>query len=332
MTAMKILVTGGAGYIGSHTAKALAKAGHEPVVFDNLSTGHRWAVKWGPLIEVDLADIPAIRRALQDHAIDAVIHFAASAYVGESMQDPGKYFQNNVTNSLNLLQAMNETGVKKIVFSSSCATYGMPEFLPITEDHPQNPVNPYGESKLMVEKMLRWYGEIHDFKWIALRYFNAAGADPDGEIGEVHDPETHLIPLAIEAALKPEKKLSVFGTDYPTPDGSAIRDYIHVTDLASAHVLALESIDRINNQALNLGTGNGVSVLEIVKKVSELSGNAVEPIFDSRRPGDPPILVADPDKAEAVLGWKPVCSDIDVCLKTALAWEKKTIKNMGFKN
>ena len=320
---MKVLVTGGAGYIGSHTAKALAEAGHDPVVFDNLSTGHQWAVKWGPLVESDLADISAIRRALKEHAIDAVIHFAASAYVGESMNDPGKYFQNNVVNSLNLFQAMNDVGVKKIVFSSSCATYGMPESLPIAEEHPTNPVNPYGESKLMVEKMLRWFRDIHDFKWIALRYFNAAGADPGGEIGEVHEPETHLIPLALEAAMDPSKKLMVFGTDYPTTDGSAIRDYIHVSDLAQAHVLALESIDRINNQVFNLGTGSGVSVLEIVKQVSELSGNPIEPIFSERRPGDPAVLVADSAKVKSILRWKPVYSDISVCLKTAMAWMKK---------
>ena len=319
---MKVLVTGGAGYIGSHTAKALARAGHEPVVFDNLSTGHRWALKWGPLIEADLADKVAIRNALDDSGIDAVIHFAACAYVGESMQEPGKYFQNNVAGTLNLLEAMGEAGVKKIVFSSSCATYGVPESLPINEDHPLTPVNPYGESKLMVEKMLRWYGEIHGVKWISLRYFNAAGADPDGEIGEVHDPETHLIPLAIEAALDKSKKLSVFGTDYPTPDGSAVRDYIHVADLAHAHLLALDGIDRVSNQVFNLGTGTGISVLEIVNRVSELTGKAVEPVYEGRRPGDPPVLVADPGKAQRVLGWKASCSDVDVCLKTALAWMK----------
>lgn len=319
---MRVLVTGGAGYIGSHTAKALARAGHEPVVFDNLSTGHRWAVKWGPLVEADLADRAAIGNALSDHAIDAVIHFAACAYVGESMQDPGKYFRNNVSGTLNLLDAMQEMGVKKIVFSSSCATYGMPEFLPISEDHPTNPVNPYGESKLMVEKMLRWYGEIHDLKWISLRYFNAAGADPDGEIGEVHDPETHLIPLAIAAALDESMRLAVFGTDYPTPDGSAVRDYIHVADLAGAHLLALESMDRINNQAFNLGTGNGVSVLEIIKRVSGVSGKTIEPVLGERRAGDPPVLVADAQKAKRVLGWKPLYPDVSDCLKTAMEWMK----------
>jgi len=317
---MKVLVTGGAGYIGSHTAKALAGAGHEPVVFDNLSTGHKWAVKWGPMIEADLADSAAIRNALDNHGIEAVIHFAACAYVGESMQKPGKYFQNNVAGTLSLLEAMHGAGVKKIVFSSSCATYGVPESLPISEDHPTHPVNPYGESKLMVEKMLRWYGEIHGLKWISLRYFNAAGADPDGGIGEVHVPETHLIPLAIEAALDRSKPLSVFGTDYPTPDGSAIRDYIHVADLASAHLLALDSMDRINNQVFNLGTGDGVSVHEIVKRVSELAGKPVEPVFDQRRIGDPPVLVADPGKARRILGWDPFYSDIDACLKTALDW------------
>jgi len=317
---MRVLVTGGAGYIGSHTAKALAEAGHEPVVFDNLSTGHKWAVKWGPLIEADLADRAAIRKALDDHGIDAVIHFAACAYVGESMQDPGKYFQNNVAGTLNLLEAMHGAGVSKIVFSSSCATYGIPESLPLNEDHPTIPVNPYGESKLMVEKMLRWFGEIHGFKWISLRYFNAAGADPDCEIGEVHIPETHLVPLAIEAALDKSKKLSVFGTDYPTPDGTAIRDYIHVTDLAGAHLLALDAMERVKNQVFNLGTGTGASVKEIVERVSGLSGNPIEPVYEKRRPGDPAVLVADYGKASRVLGWKPTFSDISVCLKTALAW------------
>jgi len=317
---MRVLVTGGAGYIGSHTAKALAEAGHEPVVFDNLSTGHKWAVKWGPLIEADLADRAAIRKALDDHGIDAVIHFAACAYVGESMQDPGKYFKNNVAGTLNLLEAMHGAGVSKIVFSSSCATYGIPESLPLNEDHPTIPVNPYGESKLMVEKMLRWFGEIHGFKWISLRYFNAAGADPDCEIGEVHIPETHLVPLAIEAALDKSKKLSVFGTDYPTPDGTAIRDYIHVTDLAGAHLLALDAMERVKNQVFNLGTGTGASVKEIVERVSGLSGNPIEPVYEKRRPGDPAVLVADYGKASRVLGWKPTFSDISVCLKTALAW------------
>lgn len=317
---MRVLVTGGAGYIGSHTAKALARAGHEPVVFDNLSTGHQWAVKWGPLIEADLANEAAIRDSLIKYAIDAVIHFAACAYVGDSMHDPGKYFQNNVVHSLNLLRAMNEAGVKKIVFSSSCATYGMPESLPINEDHPLNPVNPYGESKRMMENMLRWYGEIHGFKWISLRYFNAAGADREGEIGEVHDPETHLIPLAIGAALDESRKLAVFGTDYPTPDGTAIRDYIHVADLASAHLLALESMDRIHNQIFNLGTGTGVSVQEIVNLVSRLASRRIELVYEPRRPGDPPVLVADAGKARRVLGWEPIHSDVAACLKTALDW------------
>jgi UDP-arabinose 4-epimerase len=317
---MRILVTGGAGYIGSHAAKALARAGHEPVVFDNLSTGHRWAVKWGPLIVADLADGAAIREALTQYAIDSVIHFAACAYVGESMHDPGKYFQNNVANTLNLLEAMNEAGVKKMVFSSSCATYGMPESLPINEAHPLNPVNPYGESKRMVENMLRWYGDIHGLKWISLRYFNAAGADPEGELGEVHDPETHLIPLAIRAALDESRKLAVFGTDYPTPDGTAIRDYIHVTDLAAAHLLALESMDQIFNQIFNLGTGSGVSVQEIVDLVSELASRRIDPVYEPRRPGDPPVLVADAGKARRVLGWEPVYYDVTTCLRTALYW------------
>ena len=322
---MKVLVTGGAGYIGSHTAKALAGAGHEPVVFDNLSTGHRWAVKWGPLIEGDLADRAVIQKVFSDYAIDAVIHFAACAYIGESMNDPGKYFSNNVAGTLNLLEAMRVAGVDKIVFSSSCAVYGIPEFLPLTEEHPTRPVNPYGESKLMVEKMLRWYGEIHGLKWISLRYFNAAGADPDGETGEVHDPETHLVPLAIAAALDERKKLAVFGTDYSTSDGSAIRDYIHVDDLARAHLLALKSMDRIGSQVFNLGTGSGVSVLEIVRQVSDLAGKTIEPVFDKRREGDPPVLVADAQKAKRVLGWAPAYTDVSGCITTAMAWMKNGI-------
>ena len=228
-----ILVTGGAGYIGSHTCKALADAGYTPVTFDNLVYGHEWAVKWGPLIEGDLADGDLLRKTLQEYDIGAVIHFAAYAYVGESMQDPGKYFRNNVTNTINLLDAMVERGIGQIVFSSTCATYGTPERVPIDEQHPQHPVNPYGETKLVIERALHWYSQAHKLRAAALRYFNAAGADPDAGIGEDHDPETHLIPLVIETALGRRSHVDIFGTDYPTPDGSAVRDYIHVTDLAS---------------------------------------------------------------------------------------------------
>jgi len=320
---LNILVTGGAGYIGSHTAKALSKAGHHPVVFDNLSRGHKWAVKWGPFVKADLSNIADIEKAFVEYEIEAVIHFAASAYVGESMKNPYHYFNNNVVNSLNLLQAMHNRKVKKIVFSSSCATYGLPISLPISETHPTMPVNPYGESKLMVEKMIRWYGDIFDFNWIALRYFNAVGADPDGELGEIHIPETHLIPLAIEAALDHSKELSVYGTDYPTNDGSAVRDYVHVSDLANAHLTALESINSHGGQIFNLGTGNGVSVFEIIKIATDLSGKSFKPSLCARRQGDPAVLIADVSKAKKMLGWEPRYSEISFCLQTALDWVLK---------
>lgn len=321
---MKVLVTGGAGYIGSHTAKALAQAGHEPVVFDNLSAGHRWAVRWGPLVEGDLADKALISRVLELYEIQAVVHFAASAYVGESMQNPRKYFRNNVVNTLNLLDAMMDNRVKTIVFSSTCATYGDPERLPLTEDHPQNPVNPYGESKLFVEQMLKWYGQAYDLKWAALRYFNAAGADPDGEIGENHTPESHLIPLAIQAAMGRRPYLEVFGTEYPTPDGSAVRDYIHVTDLADAHLRALGHLwDGGENLALNLGSGDGYSVREIISTVERVSGLSVPVRLTVPRPGDPAKLVADPSEAQRVLGWVPQFEGIESIIGTAWNWHSR---------
>ena len=239
---MRILVTGGAGYIGSHTAKLLAAAGHEPVIFDDLSQGHEWAVKWGPLERGSLSDPARLAEVFAGRKIDAVVHFAANALVGESMSNPAKYFQNNTVGSLNLLNAMREAGVDTIVFSSTCATYGDPVRVPIDESHPQSPVNPYGESKLMVEKILRWYGDSYGLRWMALRYFNAAGAAPDGEIGEDHDPESHLIPLVIGAALGTRPPVKIFGTDYPTPDGTAVRDYVHVMDLADAHLRAIERL------------------------------------------------------------------------------------------
>src|SRR6185369_9403550 len=273
---MSILIVGGAGYIGSHTAKLVAASGRRPVVFDNLVYGHRAAVKWGPLVEGDLADPAAIRRALSEHAVEAVIHFAAYAYVGESMTDPGKYFRNNVAGTINLLDAMVARGVRHLVFSSTCATYGLPREVPISEDHPQVPVNPYGESKLAVERILHWYGQAHGLRYAALRYFNAAGADPDAEVGEDHDPETHLIPLAIAAARGQGEALSIFGTDYPTPDGTAVRDYIHVADLAQAHVAALAALEKgAASLRLNLGTGRGSSVREVVAAVERATGSKV---------------------------------------------------------
>lgn len=316
-----VLVTGGAGYIGSHTAKTLARAGFQPVVLDDLSTGHRWAVRWGPLIEADLGDRAAVRAALQGYGIRAVIHFAARAYVGESMRDPRGYFRNNVVHSLELLDAMLDAGVDVIVFSSSCATYGLPEVLPITEDHPQRPLSPYGESKLVVERALHWYGHAYGLRWLALRYFNAAGADPEGELGEVHHPETHLIPRAILAVLGRVGPLEVYGTDYPTPDRTAIRDYVHVTDLADAHVLGLRYLlDGGGSMALNLGTGCGHSVREVVAAVERVGGGPVPLREAPRRPGDPPALVADARRAREVLGWQPRYSELDAIVETAWRW------------
>ena len=316
-----VLVTGGAGYIGSHTCKALAAAGYSPIALDSLVYGHRWAVRWGPLERVDLADRDAVERALRDHRVDAVIHFAAYAYVGESMTDPGKYFRNNVANTLNLLEAMRAASVRTIVFSSTCATYGVPDAVPIAEDHPQRPVNPYGESKLFIERALHWHGVADGLRWMALRYFNAAGADPDGEIGEDHDPETHLIPLAIETALGRRRELQVMGTDYPTPDGTAVRDYIHVTDLADAHVRALRHLAEDGTSgALNLGTGNGHSVREVVAMVERVSGRKVNTRNAPRRAGDPPALVAAPGRARELLGWEPRWSSLESIVRTAYRW------------
>jgi UDP-glucose-4-epimerase GalE len=317
----RVLVTGGAGYIGSHTAKFLHGAGFEPIVLDDLSAGHEWAVKWGPLVEGNLSDGALLQHVLYAHKITAVIHFAASAYVSESMQDPKKYFRNNVTNTLTLLDQMLEAGVKHIVFSSSCATYGIPQSVPIREEEPQNPVNPYGESKLFAERVLRWYGEAYGLSWMALRYFNAAGADPDSELGEDHSPETHLIPLAMDAALGQRPSLEIYGSDYATPDGTAVRDYVHVTDLADAHVQALRYLlSAGKSTAVNLGTGRGYSVQEVVAAVEHATRSRIPVRTAHRRPGDPPQLVADPRKAAALLGWEPRYSDIETIVETAWCW------------
>ena len=318
----RVLITGGAGYIGSHTAKRLAAAGFEPVVLDDLSTGHAEAVRWGPFVQADLADPGAVRDALQKHGISAVVHFAACAYVGESMLNPRKYFRNNVVNTLNLLDAMLDCGVQTIVFSSTCATYGLPRRLPITEAHPQRPANPYGESKLFVERVLRWYGEIHGLHWFALRYFNAAGADPDGEIGEEHSPEPHLVPRAIQAALGRGPEIQVYGQDYPTPDGTAIRDYVHVCDLADAHLLALHYLSGGGaSGACNLGTGQGHSVTEVILTVEQATGRKVPRLNAERRAGDPPALVAGTAKARRLLGWQPRFPDLRPIIETAVNWE-----------
>jgi UDP-arabinose 4-epimerase len=317
---VSVLIVGGAGYIGSQTAKAVAAAGLDPVVFDNLVYGHEWAVKWGPLVRGDLADRPLLTDVMKQHRVDAVIHFAAYAYVGESVTNPRKYFGNNVTGSLNLLDAMLDAGVRDVVFSSTCATYGEPQRVPISEDHPQNPVNPYGETKLAVEKMLHWYAQAYGIRYAALRYFNAAGADPDGEVGETHAPETHLIPLAIEAALG-TGELAIFGTDYPTPDGTAIRDYIHVADLADAHLRALAKLrDGTPSLRLNLGTGQGQSVRAVIAAVSRVTGKSVRTREVGRRAGDPPALVADARQAGAALGWKPRYPELDTIVEHAVRW------------
>ena len=316
-----VLVTGGAGYIGSHATKTLSERGFRPVVLDNLSLGHRWAVRHDLLVNGDLSDADMIRQVLRDYSIDAVLHFAAHAYVGESMTVPERYFRNNVANTLNLLEAMLECKVRHIVFSSTCATYGIPQSLPISESHPQNPVNPYGESKLFVEKALHWNGVAHGLGWVALRYFNAAGADPEGELGEDHTRETHLIPLAIQAALGQRPSIEIFGTQYPTPDGTAIRDYTHVTDLAHAHVLALKYlVDGGDSGAFNLGTGKGHSVREVIKCVEQVAGRSVPAIERDSRPGDPPILVADATRAARILGWHPEYTELEPIVRTACSW------------
>ena len=319
-----VLVTGGAGYIGSHTCKALADAGYLPVSYDNLVHGHAWAVKWGPLVQGDIADSARVLETLRAYDIDSVIHFAAFAYVGESMKKPGMYFRNNAVNTLTLLESMQDAGADKIVFSSTCATYGVPDAVPMHENNLQNPVNPYGESKLFVEKMLHWWGGAHGLRSVALRYFNAAGADLDGEIGEDHTPETHLIPLAIQAAMGERTHIDVYGTDYPTADGTAIRDYIHVTDLAAAHVKALQRLEAGGaSTALNLGTGRGHSVKDVIEMVERVSGRPVPVVHAPRRAGDPPELVARVSRARELLGWDPVCSSLETIIESAWRWHAK---------
>jgi UDP-arabinose 4-epimerase len=321
---VRVLITGGAGYIGSHAAKALARAGFEPVVFDNLSIGHEQAVRWGPLVRGDLGDRELVRETLAAHRIEAVMHFAAYAYVGESVHEPRKYFRNNVTNTLNLLDAMLDAGVTRIILSSSCATYGNPVATPMSEEHPQNPINPYGESKLFVEKILRRYEEAYGLRWSALRYFNVAGADPDVEIGEHHDPETHLVPLAIQTALGLRPELTVFGVDYDTPDGSAIRDYVHVSDVAEGHVRALRYLlDGGQPVALNLGSGISSSVRQIIAAVERLSGRPVRVREAGRRAGDPDRLLADASRVAAVMGWTRERSNPETIVETALRWHRR---------
>ncbi len=319
----KILVCGGAGYIGSHINKMLNQQGYETVIFDNLVYGHEKAVKWGELVVGDLNDSQALDDLFNKYSFDAVMHFAAYAYVGESVADPEKYWINNVSNTLNLLKAMREYGVNKIVFSSTCSIFGNTEISPITENVPQNPINPYAKTKLTVENIFRDYNRAYDLQFVILRYFNAAGADPDGEIGESHNPETHLIPLVLDAASGVREDIKVFGTDYDTPDGSCIRDYIHVIDLASAHLLALHYLeDGKPSDFFNLGTENGTSVLEVIESVRRVTGKEVKTILADRRPGDPARLIGGINKAKEVLGWKPVYDDIDTIVGHAWKWHE----------
>jgi UDP-arabinose 4-epimerase len=319
-----ILVTGGAGYIGSHAALALAEAGYRPIVYDNFSHGHRWAVQWGPLVDGELDDRPRLAATIRDYSVSAILHFASFIFVGESMTAPGKYFANNVGGTLSLLEAARETGVERFVFSSTAAVYGMPEIVPVTEQAPKEPINAYGDSKLMAERLLSWYDQIFGIRSVALRYFNAAGADAEARIGEAHDPETHLIPLILDAVAGVRPHIGVYGTDYPTPDGTAIRDYIHVTDLAEAHVKALEYLMKGGaSTAVNLGTGTGYSVKEVIDAVERITGRPVPRQYQERRPGDPPSLVANADKGAALLDWKARQSDIDTIVRSAWRWHQR---------
>ncbi len=320
---MKVLVTGGAGYIGSHAVRLLAEAGHDVWVYDNLCYGHRQAVPSGRLIAGELMDRPQLAEALCAHGIEAVMHFAAFAFVGESVSDPAKYYQNNVVASLNLLEAMRETGVTRIVFSSTTATYGVPTKLPITEDEPQRPINPYGFCKFVIEEALADYARAYGFGYAALRYFNAAGASPSCQIGEDHDPETHLIPIVLQVALGQRELITVLGNDYPTPDGTCIRDYVHVDDLGSAHVLALGKLAPGQGLELNLGTGRGNSVREVIDACRRVTGHPIPEVFGPRRAGDPPELVADSRRAQQVLEWRPQYTDIESIVRTAWGWHSK---------
>jgi UDP-glucose-4-epimerase GalE len=317
---VRILVTGGAGYVGSHAVRLLERAGHETWVYDNLSLGHRGACDPARLIEGELLDRERLVDALFARRIEAVMHFAAFAQVGESVADPAKYYQNNVVASLGLLEAMRTADVRRIVFSSTTATYGVPDRLPITEDEKQQPINPYGFGKLVIERALADYAKAYDFGYAALRYFNAAGASPDGDLGEDHDPETHLIPIVLAAALGQRPEITIFGDDYPTPDGTCVRDYIHVDDLGTAHVKALERLEPGTGLQLNLGTGRGYSVRQVIDACRRVSGRPIPEKLGPRRPGDPPELVADASRARRTLDWQPKFADLESIVETAWRW------------
>lgn len=320
---MAVLVCGGAGYIGSHVNRQLHQAGYDTVVFDNLVCGHREAVKWGTFVQGDLSDVPGVEDVFRSYPIEAVFHFAAFAYVGESVLMPEKYYYNNVVNTLNLLKVMRRYGCGNIIFSSTCATYGEPEQLPITEDMVQMPINPYGMTKLTVERIFKDYAKAYDLKYVVLRYFNAAGADPECEIGESHTPETHIIPLILDAAGGQREEIKVFGTDYATPDGSCVRDYIHVMDLAEAHLLALRYLDRGGgSECFNLGREKGTSVLELIDSAKRITKRTFRTVMAGRRQGDPAILFASSEKARRILGWCPRFDDIDTIVLHAWNWHE----------
>lgn len=320
LSRLRVLVTGGAGFIGAHACKALADAGALPVAFDNLSTGHADAVRWGPIVRGDVRDRDALLSAMRQFGIDTIMHFAASAYVGESVTDPALYYDNNVGGMTALLDAARAASVGQVVFSSSCATYGVPNLLPVHETTPQRPINPYGRTKLICEQMLADFGAAYGIRHVALRYFNAAGADPAGQIHERHEPETHLLPLALRAAAG-GKPLHVFGNDYETPDGTCIRDYVHVSDLARAHMLALLYLaSGQRSVAVNLGSGRGHSVLEVCAAIERVTGRAVPLRFSPRRAGDPPVLSADPSLAARLLGFRTELSDLDTIIAHAAPW------------
>ncbi len=321
----RVLVTGGAGYIGSHTCKKLASIGLEVIVFDNLSTGHKEFVRWGPLVRGDLRERDRVIRALKTHKPDAVVHFAAASLVGESVRDPAFYVSNNVVGTLHLLEAMREAGVDNIIVSSTCAVYGIPERMPITEYTPVAPLNPYGHSKLFMEGMCRDFAAAHGLRWVALRYFNASGADPEGDVGEKHNPETHLIPRTLMAADQLIEHLEIFGDDFETTDGTCERDYIHVNDLAQAHITAAYYLNNGGeSDVFNLGTGVSYSVRQVIEAAARITGNHVPHRIVARRTGDPPRLLADPSKANRVLNWTATQSSLGEILSTAWAWHLKT--------
>ncbi|MEQ8849325.1 UDP-glucose 4-epimerase GalE [Botrimarina sp.] len=329
---MKILVTGGAGYVGSHAVKRLVAGGHDVWVLDNLAYGHRAAAPEERFVRGEIGDTPAVVKLLKENGIEAVMHFAAYAYVGESVTDPAKYYRNNVVGTLSLLDAMREAQTRTIVFSSTCATYGVPAEVPIPEDHPQSPINPYGFTKLAIEHALADYAHAYGLRYAALRYFNAAGAAEDGSIGEDHDPETHLIPLVLGVALGKRDHVTIFGTDYPTPDGSCIRDYVHVDDLADAHLAAIEKLaddDGPTNIKCNLGTGVGSSVREVIAACERATGKPIKVVEGPRREGDPPELVADPSGAERLLGWRARRLDINDTVASAWRWHSSHPEGYG---